>query len=184
MWGLSVCLCFCLPWTPALLAQSLCQGQSAFCWIWNVLPKPQIHLPLPLLHAAAEYPSRSKRQGLGDKERVIPGISDPVSLNAALLNCTGFFFLLFSPLHCSRANKGRNQWSLTEIFTLSGFDLVKSWCWVHLCAGEAHGKPGTERFLAKEGLNWSCAAGVGSATTLGSSLPHSGSPGLWILSLE
>lgn len=184
MWGLSVCLCFCLPWTPALLAQSLCQGQSAFCWIWNVLPKPQIHIPLPLLQAAAEYPSHSKRQGLGDKERVIPGISDPVS-QCSFVKLYRLFLPSFFPSSLFQGKQRKKSMipdrNIYPFRLWSGKILVLR---VHLCAGEAHGKPGTERFLAKEGLNWSCAAGVGSATTLGSSLPHSGSPGLWIFSLE
>lgn len=75
---------------------------------------------------------------------------------------------------------GRNIYPFRRWF---GEALVLS---VPLRAGETRGKPHAGRVLAafaKQRLNWSHAAGVGSATTSppGSSLPLSGSPGVRIL---
>lgn len=85
-------------------------------------------------HSLTPAPSSSRISPLLQKTRIRrQGESHSWDIKSCLSQCSfvklcRLFLPSFSPLHCSRANKGRKQWSLTEIITPSGFDLAKSWC--------------------------------------------------------
>lgn len=109
-WEAALFVCFSFLWTPALLVQ-LPRLKVPFATSEMFFQITAPHSFTPAASSSTISPS-SEKQELGGKERVISVISDTVSLNAALLNCTVFLFCFYCILFfslCLGANKRRKQ---------------------------------------------------------------------------